>query len=173
MILEISRAAAARWKEFDVNKKEEMLKTYKKKFEKYLNDVQKYEASLSSGQRKELKENEEDIKALKEHRMMKLIRKKRMEDLKKPKRPLTPFFRFISKQTKLANESSSEFSKRLGEEWEAMSSLKKEVYCRGYEVEMEEYNNALLKWEEDMISKGHMDVVRSKTLKNKLKAYAV
>lgn len=74
--------------------------------------------------------------------------KDRLKDLnlpEKPKRPLTPYFRFMTDQRpnllkKFPNIKVVELTKKVAEEWTSASLTLKEEYTRLYKAEMETFN---------------------------------
>ncbi|KAK6626538.1 hypothetical protein RUM44_009011 [Polyplax serrata] len=167
--VEIVRVAAQNWKQLSQGEKEKYIEIYKRNVVQYKNDMQNFEDSLSSEQKNNIKEATADYKYSRSKRAKKQALNKRVVELKKPKRPLTSFFRFLQTVDKMKNESQVDFAERVAKMWHELPSAKKEEYIKKYHSEIELFNKELEQWEEHMIKIGNIDVVRSKTLKAKLK----
>jgi len=52
----------------------------------------------------------------------------------------------------------------IANKWKEMDENKKSKYIESAAVDNENYKNALLKWENDMIKAGRLDLVRARAL---------
>lgn len=73
----------------------------------------------------------------------------------KPKRPVTPYFRFMSEirptvQAKNPKLKASELVSMIGKMWNSMEDNKKEKFAKGFKDEMVSYNLGIAKYKDSL-----------------------
>lgn len=170
MILDISKLASARWKECDPKEKEKLFEMYRKDYETYKENMLQYEKLLSKEQKNQIKDVKENYKVHRENQILKKDVRRKLKELNKPRRPAAAFFLYIREMQKRESETHKDFIARMSKEWENLPISSKKKFIEEWEMKTKEYNKELLEWEEEMIQKGNVDVVRSTTLKSKMEA---
>merc|ERR1711920_636724 len=102
--------------------------------------------------------------------MMKVKNAKKPKDNNKPKRPLSGFFRFISKFRKDHSEMKvTEVTKAAGAEWKALSKAEKQKYLDAAASEQAKYQKALKKYKKSNAYKQYQEKVIEFKTKKKMK----
>jgi len=128
----------------------------------YCKQIMTYEQSITSEQRKMIKEEIERVKSTDG----KLELKKKCVELGRPKRPPTGFLQFVTENKYIRREGQrpTEMIRTLADKWKVMSEEEKEKYKLESQKLMEQYKQDMKEWEENMVRKGHIDVVRNRGL---------
>jgi len=75
--------------------------------------------------------------------------------------------KFVTEEIKNhGNESVQTYMVTVANKWKELDENRKSKYIESAAVDNENYKNALLKWESDMIKAGRLDLVRARALSN-------
>lgn len=159
---EIVRKASKAWAELDPVEKESFQMEYNKNHEAYVQEMERYNNSITDEQRQLWEEKK------KEHSTSVKVSdtKRKSEAFGKPKRPSSAFLTYLAekKNEKDANTPFSEWVKSVTKSWNEMSNTEKKSYVDRATESMVQYRKQLDEWETKMINLGHTDIVRQKTL---------
>lgn len=90
-----------------------------------------------------------------------------LKELGKPRKPLTAYLMFVSEEIKNhGNEPVQSYMSKVAIKWKELDDNSKAKYIESAAIETNEYQNALLKWENDMIKAGRLDLVRARVFSN-------
>jgi transcription factor A, mitochondrial len=160
-LTDIVRICAKKWETVDEATKKKLDAEYQKEKITYIEERAKYQSKLTDEQRSDLQAFKQDAAEAKEKRAF----RKKVRELGRPKKPATPFLRFLAAEmTKKPRTADSppyrELQKKISEVWNKMTDAEKQPYFRSYQKDEEVYKKALPAWEEKMIRAGHLDVIR-------------
>ncbi|VVC29009.1 High mobility group box domain [Cinara cedri] len=157
------RILSEMWKLFDVNTKEKMTEAYGKELVKYKENMKNYKESLTDEQKNELFRAK--YEALEQKTKRKL--KKELKELGKPRKPPTAYILFATEHLKYnRDEPVNKYMVTIAKKWKELDSDKKNKYLEEASDEIDKYNDALIKWEKDMIQAGRLDLVRNSSIIN-------
>lgn len=160
-VTDIVKISAQEWEKADITVREQLQADYKREMAEFLAAQVKYDQMLTNEQREEIKKAKKDIAESKEKRLL----KKKMKELGRPKRPLSPFLLFLyENKDGRGTQSFRDWQLSMGDKWEKLSEQQKSQYFTQYKKELEEYKHDIQVWEEKMIRLGHIDVVRNEAL---------
>lgn len=81
----------------------------------------------------------------------------------KPRKPLTAYLMFASTELKNhGNVPVQTYMSTVATKWKEMDENTKSKFIKAAIEENDKYNDALLKWENDMIKVGRLDLVRAR-----------
>jgi hypothetical protein len=155
VVQEISK----RWNAVDEAQKISYNEGYIKEREVWTKEKARYDSSLTEEQKELIDLVKQDIADSREKRAL----KKRNKEMEKPKRPMTGYFRYLSKRYADNDRGDLEpkvFLKKIAEEWKSMSEEQKKPYNSSYEEDAKAYRQNLAKWELKMIRMGYTELVR-------------
>jgi transcription factor A, mitochondrial len=159
-LIDVVKLCAKKWETVDKATKDKLESDYQKEKITYIEKRAQYQSTLTD-------ENRNDLKMLKQDRLEakeKRAYKARVRDLGKPKRPATPFLRYLVSEVaripRPANVTYRELQKKISESWNSLSDAAKQPYVKSFHAEDEIYKKKLPQWEEKMIRAGNLDVVR-------------
>jgi len=102
--------------------------------------------------------------------MMKVKNAKKPKDNSKPKKPLTGFFRFVSKFRKDHSEMKvTEMTKAAGAEWKVLSKAEKKKYVDAAAKDQAKYQKDLEKYQKSDEYKQYQEKVKAFQMKKKMK----
>ena len=130
------------WKSLSDEEKEQMKQKYEKMMEEYKEQVSNFGKGLTS----------EELAFLKEKRgpQMQKIAKEKRQLLGYPKRPLSAYILFVQKHVEeMESESPVERIKILGQRWNEMTDVEKEVYIELSRQAREKYHKDVAEWKEN------------------------
>lgn len=88
-----------------------------------------------------------------------------LKELGKPRKPLTAYLKYVTEEIKNhGNEPVQTYMVTVANKWKEMDENQKSKYIESAAIDNENYKNALLKWENDMIKAGRLDLVRARAL---------
>lgn len=121
------------WQSMDAAGRERFTKDYKTDLIKYYSsDYIKYMSSLSDVDKRRIKEMKLELKKRKEL----AAQQRRLRNLYKPKKPMSPFFRYYRDQSdRKASESHKDYLKRVKSKWNDLSETEKEKFKTSAEEE--------------------------------------
>jgi transcription factor A, mitochondrial len=160
-LTDIVKICAKQWETVDEATKKKLDAEYQKEKITYIEERAKYQSKLTDEQRNELQTFKQEAAEAKEKRAL----RKKIRELGRPKKPATPFLRYLAAEmTKKPRTPGSptyrEHQKTISEVWNKLSEAEKQPYFRSYQKDEELYKKALPVWEEKMIRAGHLDVIR-------------
>ncbi|XP_043274525.1 transcription factor A, mitochondrial [Venturia canescens] len=164
----VLKTIAKQWATVDPKEKSILREQYEQEMLTYNKMLKEYEQTITSEQRKSLKE----ARDMKRSRRRRLDLKKKLVEFGKPKRPQTVFFMFLNerKHLKPEHQSRTDWARQMAQEWQEVTAEEKQKYKTRAQELMEQYKKDIKKWEEKMVREGHFDVVsslRSLDLKSK------
>jgi len=75
--------------------------------------------------------------------------------------------KFVTEEIKNhGNEPVQTYMAKIASKWRELDEVRKTKYIESAAVDNDNYKNALLKWENDMIKAGRLDLVRARALSN-------
>merc|ERR1719233_539405 len=102
--------------------------------------------------------------------MMKVKNAKKPKDKSKPKKPLTGFFRFVSKFRKDHSEMKvTEMTKAAGAEWKVLSKTEKKKYVDAAAKDQVKYQKDLKEYQKSDEYKQYQEKVKAFQTKKKMK----
>ncbi|KAL4142655.1 hypothetical protein QTP88_005070 [Uroleucon formosanum] len=151
------------WKDFDNNTKKKMTDIYNKELEQYKDSIRAFNENLTVDQKNELfRVKYEQIEQRTKRKL-----KKELKELGKPRKPLTAYLKFVTEEIKNhGNEPVQTYMVTVASKWKELDENRKTKYIESAAVDNDNYKNALLKWENDMIKAGRLDLVRARALPN-------
>ncbi|CAG7820165.1 unnamed protein product [Allacma fusca] len=159
---ELMKICSQQWRGLGDMEKEKYWQGYKTEMEGYKKVMDVYNNSLTPAQKDALEQAKEE-KATKRD---KFLKKKRLQELGRPKKPRTAYFIFADDHGDLKSSKSPEECRQkvvqVSEKWRKMSEAEKAPYFVKYQEEMDSYVRALAKWEEKMIRMGNDDLLGSR-----------
>ncbi|XP_020297794.1 ARS-binding factor 2, mitochondrial [Pseudomyrmex gracilis] len=163
---DIIKKASEQWAQLDAVTKQNLQKQYTEQYFAYKQKLIDYEKSLTTDQKILIKEElmrKELVKEKREYAKEKSQIKQKLEELGKPKRPLSAFFLFMQDKmsTKNPEISQKDWMSNISKEWKDMTKEVKTKYIDQARHLTEKYKAELQKWEEDMIKAGRRDLLRS------------
>lgn len=162
---EIVKLISQEWEKADANIKKDLDAEFKKELDYYTVQKMKYDTSLTEKQKADIKQVRLEKLEAKERRKQ----RKRMKELGRPKKPPTSFVLFMnSKKTERGDVPFREWQLKMSKEWENMPQEAKDKYTEQAKKEQELWREKMVKWEEQMIRLGNMDVVRTDVLLPKM-----
>lgn len=151
------------WKDFDGDTKKKMNDIYNKELEQYKDSIKVFNQNLTVDQKNELFRVKHEQLEQKTKRKL----KKELKELGKPRKPLTAYLMFVSEEIKNhGNEPIQTYMVTVANKWKELDENRKTKYIKSAAVNNDNYKNALLKWENDMIKVGRIDLVRARSLSN-------
>ncbi|XP_054008019.1 transcription factor A, mitochondrial isoform X1 [Hylaeus anthracinus] len=161
---EVVQMASKEWANMDSTLKENYRIQYKRNYEVYQEELQKFKSSLT----KEQLELMNDMKIKEQQMNLKKENKLKQTIFKKPKRPQNAFLLFLKSQrdNKSPDMSSLEWLKSMKEKWNDLPNEEKQQLSTEAAQLMIQYEKDLANWEREMITLGHSEIVRSKTLRS-------
>ncbi|XP_075238324.1 transcription factor A, mitochondrial-like [Lycorma delicatula] len=163
---EISKKISSRWEKIDPVERSNFEVQYQQEKEEYEKAKLTYENSLTNDQKAALQE--EKMRILEERAKKKLRNK--AKDFERPKKPPSSYILYsLSRINARGDTSLTEWQKMLSKEWSIMHESQKEKYVNEAKRLKLNYLDNLKKWEEKMISLGHVDLVRTEVLVPKTK----
>ncbi|XP_063244186.1 transcription factor A, mitochondrial [Bacillus rossius redtenbacheri] len=160
-ITEITKLLARQWEAVQEAERRRLEEDFKRDMAQYTAAVARYEGVLTDAQRDELQQARELTLDSRNRRRL----KKKMKDLGKPKKPLSPFLVFVKgKASERKEESFGDWQKQMGAQWALLTDEQRARYTEQFRREMEAYRKELREWEERMIRLGNIDVVRNEAL---------
>jgi len=157
---------------------------YNKELEQYKDSMKVYNQSLTIDQKNELfRVKYEQIEQRTKRKLKKVYLKKKinslyiiliilnsfqeLKELGKPRKPLTAYLKFVTEEIKNhGNEPVQTYMVTVASKWKDLDETIKTKYVEAAAVENDNYKNALLKWENNMIKAGRLDLVRARALSN-------
>jgi len=139
-----------RWTALDAQTKEKYATSFKNEMKSFQPVMEKYNKSLTQEQ----KEAQEQLKISKELRKEKIEKKRRIAELGKPKKPISPFFQFLQGKVPAGSSMKEHTStaQKFGPIWKnQMTDDEKAPYVANYARLMQDYEKTLLKWENEMM----------------------
>merc|ERR1711920_414702 len=101
--------------------------------------------------------------------MMKVKNAKKPKDNNKPKKPLTGFFRFVSKFRKDHSEMKvTEITKAAGVEWKVLSKAEKKKYVDAAAKDQAKYQKDLEKYQKSDEYKQYVEKVKAFQMKKRM-----
>lgn len=162
---EIVKLISQEWEKADAKIKKDLDAEFKKELDYYTVQKMKYDTSLTEKQKADIKQVRLEKLEAKERRKQ----RKRMKELGRPKKPPTSFVLFMnSKKTERGDVPFREWQLKMSKEWENMPQEAKDKYTEQAKKEQELWREKMVKWEEQMIRLGNMDVVRTDVLLPKM-----
>lgn len=138
-IVDITRMMAQKWETVEEKTKTKYLSDFKKEQIKYIEERAKYDSKITDEQRKEIQQLKQDKLDAKQR----IVIKKRVKELGRPKRPTSAFIRFVLKERVLTPQSISqtyrEWHGKATEKWSRMSEGEKEVFILDARKDYETY----------------------------------
>lgn len=90
-----------------------------------------------------------------------------MKELGKPRKPPTAYTLFVTENFKHNRDVPvQQYMATIANKWKELDSEQKNKYIDEAYVKSEKYNDALLKWENDMLQAGRLDLVRHSSINN-------
>ncbi|KAL6447875.1 hypothetical protein ACFW04_000155 [Cataglyphis niger] len=162
---DIVKKAAEQWTQVEPTIKQNFQKQYMEQQSVYKQKLMDYKNSITDDQRMLIQK--QLIK--KENALERSQIKQKLADLGKPKRPLTAFFLFVqdNKMIKDSQISQSNWMRNMSKEWKNLTMEAKNKYTAEAAQLLEKYKTDIKKWEENMIQKGHQDLLKSTQFKHK------
>ncbi|XP_055709653.1 transcription factor A, mitochondrial [Phlebotomus papatasi] len=160
---ELIRNIAKQWKTVDDSKKRKYEEEFRKDQAVYLQKRAQYESKLTDEQKENIQLMKETIAEAKEKKAF----RKKLRELGKPKKPQSPFLRFLNEERlkkPQGNEPYREWLNTVSAKWMGLPEKAKDVFVQASHVEMQKYQEELAKWEKSMVKLGHLDVVRHEAL---------
>ncbi|NWI11832.1 TFAM factor, partial [Crypturellus soui] len=164
--LELVKTLAGVWRELPVSEKQVYEEAGQADWQKYREDVAKYNAQLTPA----------EAAALKEERQRRTLRrrlrqkKRELTALGKPKKPRHAFNIFVAENYPEGQGSSPTAKlKNLYDKWQKLPSSQKQTYLQLSEDDKVRYENEMKSWEAKMVELGREDLLRSTTKKAKKK----
>ncbi|XP_046990464.1 transcription factor A, mitochondrial [Schistocerca americana] len=158
---DIVKMVAAEWEKADQGVRDSLQRKFHEEMMEYAEEYTHYQNKLTDKQRQALREAKDQ--KVREKRK-KLIQKK-MQEMGKPKRPMTGFVRFMYEQKdKRGSLPFREWQAKVAEEWQQLPDNEKEEYSKKSQRDLADYQERLQEWEERMIRLGHIDIVRKEAL---------
>lgn len=125
---------AEKWKSMQADEKDVFSVSYKNDMDKYTREIHEYNSALTED---DIQRAQEELTKIEDKKQIKLI-KERAQELNKPKRPSTPFFKFMHRKSdRQPGESSTGYVKRMTEKWHSLSETERSKYKI---TEKEEHN---------------------------------
>lgn len=166
-ITEISRRISQKWGNIDPKVRNDIELQYHKDKEAYDQARLNYESSLSSEQKDAMAQERLKIVQAKTKRKL----KKKAKEQDKPKKPPTSYGLFVlSKANSRGNIPVTEWSKDLSKEWKNLDEAKKNKFINEAKELQAKFSKDLEVWEEKMVNLGHVDLLRTESLKPKIKS---
>nr|XP_033327981.1 transcription factor A, mitochondrial [Megalopta genalis] len=161
---EVVKEASKDWANLDPALKKDFEAQYEQNYKKYILDMKHYQESLTD-EHKLLLQNQKQ-KSLEKSTLLDIKRK--MESFNKPRRPINAFLMYLhsKRHVKTADISLKEWLSITTNEWTKLPDAERHVYVNEAKKLMDQYKENLMKWEEDMISLGQVDIIRRKKYKN-------
>jgi len=162
-VSEVLKTCGDRWRKMPEKEKKFWLDKSKREREAWNKRMTTYKKTKSFSQFEEKK---------KEAAMMKVKNSKKPKDtsIKKPKRPLSAFFRFVSHFRKNHSEMKvAEMTKVAGAEWKVLSETDKKKYTDAAASDQAKYQKDLAKYKKSNEYKLYQDKVKAFKTKKKLK----
>ena len=160
---EIIQRLAKQWETVDPKLKQKLEEEYRKEQRLFVEKRAVYDSQVTDEQKEVLKIARQDIRESK----MKAEYRKRVRELGKPKRPGSPFTRFMSEtkdQYPRGNLSYKEWQLKMAENWSKLGDAEKSKFTDATKKEYEVYKVKMQKWEDEMLKLGNNDVVRNDSL---------
>ncbi|XP_059617164.1 transcription factor A, mitochondrial [Phlebotomus argentipes] len=160
---ELVQNIARQWKAVDEASKKKYEEDYKRDQALYLQKRAQYESKLTEEQRENIQLMKETMAEAKEKRAY----RKKIKDLGKPKKPQSPFLKFLNEQKAKNPHTPGSYQEWLSSnsaKWIALSEKQRDTYIQSSHDEMQKYREELIKWEKNMVKLGHVDVVRQEAL---------
>ncbi|XP_012278210.1 transcription factor A, mitochondrial [Orussus abietinus] len=156
------KKVAQEWAQIDEAEKKNMQKEYEKRMNDYINELLEYDKSITEEQRNLVEKEKKKA----EQRHNQIVLKKKLEELGRPKKPISAFGLYIMDHMKKENISGNlkKVMLEVGNKWKILSTDEKKMYTDKYKKLWNEYQHTLLEWEKQMIKLGYTDYIRNKTL---------
>lgn len=88
-----------------------------------------------------------------------------LKELGKPRKPLTAYLMFVTEEIKNRGDAPVKiYMAVVANKWKEIDENTKSKYIEAASIENDKYNNALLKWENEMIKAGRLDLVRARAI---------
>lgn len=162
-LVEVVKIVAKQWNALDEGKKKKYQEEFKKEQVVFNQKMAQYVGKLTNEQKESIREMKVDMAEKKERRQF----RKKITDLGKPKRAKSAFLIFLQEETKKKPRGDvpyQEFLNATSTKWNGMTEKAKESYMQASAAENKKYQEALGKWEKQMVQQGHLDVVRQEAL---------
>lgn len=163
-LTDVIKLIGTKWSTVDKSQKEALQEAYKRDQIAYLKSRASYEASLTEDQRFQLT----DLKQKLVDQKTKIAERKRVRDLGRPKRPMSPYLCWLSADgqhiRRTADESFHQWQKRRSTAWKELSDAAKKPFYDQSQNAYLSYSDELLAWEEKMVRHGNVELVRSSML---------
>jgi len=167
---EIFKIVGEMWRNLDAVEKERYEKEYllrkeehNKAMELWSKNLSEEELSLYDAYVKAAKVEKNLIKRKQaDKRKQNRERKALLQQLQKPKRPITPYMLYRVKQKYAVGEEKAEFEARLSQQYKNLPNSEIEALEKEFRLNQKQYRLALDAWKERMISEGRYEIV-SKT----------
>ncbi|CAH1116202.1 unnamed protein product [Phaedon cochleariae] len=154
---EIMKKIAKDWREVSDEQKEKYAQKFETESKSYNVAILNYNASLTSEQQEGLKSAATERKEDRKKRKLKKICK----ETNKPKKPSGPYILFLQEESKARNIPFNHMMSTVKGEWEKLPAAEKSRYREQYLAEKKKYEIALIEWEQEMVGKGHPELVRT------------
>lgn len=128
-VTELFSIMARMWNTIDATAKEKFIIKYKIMLAKYLNEFAEYNRTLSENDKRIIKEMKDKKKKNEIKKEMTRLKRKKAQELNRPKEPNKTFFRYIGRHTdRQPHEKHQNYLKRKASEWRTLSEAEKQIY---------------------------------------------
>ncbi|KAK6172602.1 hypothetical protein SNE40_016225 [Patella caerulea] len=153
----LAKIAAQMWREYDVEKKNQLVLESRQRMEEYRKQLKEFLSSVTEDEKLEIKQNKTDKKLS----LQKKRRKAELRKLGKPKLKRTPMALYLQSLKGTRGGMPFEFyMKNATAQWKNLPQHQKDIYYQKAQQDRERYFQEITEWEKKMTETGHEDLVR-------------